>query len=144
MLEDLGLFGLFLGCFLSATIIPFSSEAILTGALLIGYSPIACLVVATIGNTLGGMTCYYMGYFCKWSWLEKYFHIKKEKIQKFQDKVKKYGNFAGLFCFLPFVGDIIAIAIGFMRFNPYLSCLYMLIGKMLRYVLLIWVYSAVV
>lgn len=143
MLKDLGLFGLFIGCFLSATIIPFSSEALLSGALLIGYNHLACLVIATIGNTMGGMTCYYMGFLCKWSWLEKYFRIKQEKIEKWQNKIKKYGVFAAFFCFLPFVGDFIAIAIGLLKLNPYLSCLFMLIGKLLRYVVIIYAFTLI-
>ncbi|MBQ4216074.1 MAG: hypothetical protein II663_07365, partial [Bacteroidales bacterium] len=45
MIEKLGLLGLFIGCLLSATIIPFSSEALVTGALLLDYSPWTIILV---------------------------------------------------------------------------------------------------
>lgn len=54
MLEQLGLFGLFLGCMLSATVVPFASEALLAGALLMGYGKWAVTFVAALGNTTGG------------------------------------------------------------------------------------------
>lgn len=101
MLERLGLFGLFIGCLLSATIIPFSSEALLTGALLLDYSPWTVILVATLGNTIGGMTCYLLGWLCKWSWIEKYLKIKEEKLAKAHQKVEKYGCFAALLAWLP-------------------------------------------
>lgn len=143
MVESLGLFGLFIGCLLSATIIPFSSEALLAGALALGFPPIWCLVVASCGNTLGGMTSYMLGWLCKWEWLEKYFHVKKEKAARFKDKVQKYGSLMGFLCFLPFVGDFIAIAMGFMRVNPWLSCLFMFIGKCLRYCAIVGVFDLI-
>lgn len=45
-------------------------------------APITCLISATLGNTVGGMTCYYMGRLGKISWIEKYFKVKKEKVDK--------------------------------------------------------------
>lgn len=139
MIEKLGLFALFIGCLLSATIIPFSSEAILTSAILLKYNKLACVIVATLGNTCGGMISYLLGYWFKWQWLEKYFHVKKEKIEYIHEKIAPYGIYAGFFTWLPFIGDIIAIAMGFIRVNPYLSCLFMLIGKLLRYIVLIYI-----
>ena len=82
MLENLGLFGLFLGCLLSATIIPFSSEALVSGASLLGYNVWVIVIVASIGNTIGGMISFGMGWLCKWEWLEKYFRVKREKLEK--------------------------------------------------------------
>ena len=78
MLAKLGLFGLFLGCMLSATVIPFSSEALLAGALLLDYPTWIVILVASLGNTAGGMISFAMGWFCKWSWIEKYLKVKEE------------------------------------------------------------------
>ena len=61
MLEFLqlwGVWGLFLGSFLAATVVPFSSDALLVGMLVAGCDPIECLISATIGNWLGGLTSY--------------------------------------------------------------------------------------
>lgn len=133
MLQDLGLFGLFLGCLLSATVIPFSSEALVAGALLLDYSPWTVILVATLGNTIGGMTCYLLGWLCKWSWIEKYLKIKEESLEKAQAKVGKYGSLAALLTWLPIVGDVIAVALGIMRTRVVPTTLFMFIGKGLRY-----------
>jgi membrane protein YqaA with SNARE-associated domain len=133
MLEQLGLFGLFLGCMLSATVVRFASEALLAGALLMGYGKWAVTLVATLGNTTGGMISYLMGWLCKWEWLEKYFRVKREKLERMRDRVAKYGAWAALLTWLPFVGDLIAIAMGLMRVNPWWTLLLMFIGKLARY-----------
>ena len=133
MLENLGLFGLFLGCLLSATIIPFSSEALVSGASLLGYNVWVIVIVASIGNTIGGMISFGMGWLCKWEWLEKYFRVKREKLEKVHSRVEKYGCAAALLTWLPIVGDIIAIAMGFLRTNPYITIVLMFVGKFVRY-----------
>lgn len=133
MLEQLGLFGLFLGCMLSATVVPFASEALLAGALLMGYGKWVVTLVAALGNTTGGMISYLMGWLCKWEWLEKYFRVKREKLERMRDRVAKYGAWAALLTWLPFVGDLIAIAMGLMRVNPWWTLLLMFIGKLTRY-----------
>ena len=62
MLESLGLFGLFIGVMLSATLVPFSSDALYVGALLIGKTPVVLtLLVATAGSWAGAMITYYLG-----------------------------------------------------------------------------------
>ena len=133
MLEQLGLFGLFLGCMLSATVVPFASEALLAGALLMGYGKWVVTLVAALGNTTGGMISFLMGWLCKWEWLEKYFRVKREKLERMRDRVAKYGAWAALLTWLPFVGDLIAIAMGLMRVNPWWTLLLMFIGKLARY-----------
>lgn len=133
MLENLGLFGLFLACLLSATIIPFSSEAIVAGAMALGYSTPVIVIVASLGNTVGGMISFYMGWLCKWEWLERWFKVKREKLESFRGHIEKYGVWAALLTWLPIVGDPLAIAMGFMRLNPLWTCLIMFAGKLLRY-----------
>jgi len=134
MLEQLGLFGLFLGCMLSATVVPFASEALLAGALLMGYGKWAVSFVAALGNTTGGMISFLMGWLCKWEWLERFFRVKREKLERMRGRVAKYGVWAALLTWLPFVGDLIAIAMGLMRVNPWWTLLLMFVGKLTRYV----------
>lgn len=134
MLERLGLFGLFLGCMLSATVIPFSSEALLAGALLLDYPTWLVILVASLGNTAGGMISFALGWFCKWSWIEKCLKVKEESLEKARQKVEKYGVIAALFTWLPFVGDAIAIAMGLMRIRPFWTAVLMFVGKAARYV----------
>lgn len=143
MLQNLGLLGLFIGCALSATIIPFSSEALLAGALLMDYNKWTVVFVAAIGNTLGGMISYLLGWLCKWEWIEKYMKIERGKLERFHVKVSRYGLCAGLFTWLPFVGDIIAIAMGLIRLNPWITCLLMFIGKLARYIVVAGIFNLI-
>lgn len=133
MLQSLGLFGLFLGCMLSATIIPFSSEALLAGALVLYDNVWAVVLVATLGNTAGGMVSFLLGWLCKWEWIEKYLKVDRSKLERIRRKVLRYGYPAALLAWLPFVGDLIAIAMGLLRMRPGITALLMFIGKLARY-----------
>lgn len=135
-LIDYGYIGVFIASFLAATILPFSSEVILAGVLLSGGDYWACMVAATIGNVLGGMTCYWLGKIGKIEWIQKYLKIDITKLLKVQSWIKSKGNWVGIFTFLPAVGDLIAVALGFLRTNAWSVLFYMFIGKALRY--LIW------
>lgn len=137
-LLDLGYIGLFIASFLAATIIPFSSEIILSGMLLSGLDPWSCVWVATLGNWLGGMTSYYLGLLGKVEWIEKYLRIKHEKIEKFSLHVQKYGDWFAFLSFVPFIGDVIAVATGFFKCNWWKVAIAMLLGKMGRYI--VWMY----
>lgn len=133
MLEQLGLFGLFLGCLLSATVVPFASEVLVTGAAALGYNIWTVAVVATLGNTTGGMISFLLGWLCKWDWLERYLHVNREKLEHVHGRVKRYGVAAALLTWTPFVGDLIAIAMGLLRINPWGTAALMFIGKLVRY-----------
>ena len=61
LLIDWGYVGLFISALLAGSIIPFSSEIVMVALVKVGLSPALCVLSATLGNTLGGMTCYYMG-----------------------------------------------------------------------------------
>ena len=128
-----GYLGLFIGSFLASTIIPFSSDILLTGILLIGANPYISLIVATVGNWLGGMTTYGLGYLGKWQWIEKLFRVKKETLEKQKVKIDKYGKILAFFTWLPLVGDVIALALGFYKISPKWCALFMFIGRFLRF-----------
>ena len=129
----LGLLGLFIGSFLAATVIPFSAEILLVGALLAGFDPITTFCVATLGNSLGSLTSYGMGYLGKWEWIEKWFHVSREKLEKQKSRIDKYGPYLAMLCWLPFIGDVFAIGLGFYRLNFPKTMLFIFIGKALRF-----------
>lgn len=135
---ELGYLGLFLGSFLAATVIPFSSEIIFSAMVFSGLDPWTCVWVATAGNFAGGMTSYYVGLLGKIEWIEKYFHIKKEKIEKTTGRIQKYGDWFAFFSFVPFIGDVIAVATGFFRCKWWKVAISMLVGKFARYIA--WMY----
>ena len=137
LLIDWGYLGLFISALLAGSIIPFSSELVMIALVKVGLSPALCVLAATLGNTIGGMTCYYMGHLGKIDWIEKYFKVKKEKIEKMQHFLKGKGALMAFFAFLPFVGEAIAIALGFMRSNILLTTTSMFVGKLVRYILML-------
>ena len=85
------------------------------------------------------MTCYYMGRLGKVSWIEKYFKVKKEKVDKMVKFLQGKGALMAFFTFLPAIGEVIAIALGFMRSNTWLTIVSMFVGKLIRYILLLYV-----
>lgn len=139
LLIDWGLPGLFIAAMLAGSIIPFSSELVLVALVKLGLPPAACLLSATLGNTVGGMTCYYMGRLGKISWIEKYFKVKKEKVDKMVAFLQGKGALMAFFTFLPAIGEVIAIALGFMRSNRWLTVATMFTGKLIRYIILLYI-----
>lgn len=137
-LVEYGYIGLFLAAFLAATILPFGSEFVFVALLAAGLDGWTCVIVASIGNWLGGMTNYYLGRLGKTEWIEKYLKIKKEKIQKIERYLQGKGASMAFFSFLPAVGDIIAIALGYMRANIYIVNISMFAGKFIRFVLIMY------
>jgi len=137
-LEELGYLGLFLAGFLAATILPFSSESALAVALLNGLDSFSCLFVITIGNWLGSITTYGIGYLGKVEWIEKYFKISHQKILKTQKRFKKYGSLLALFVWVPIIGDVFALSLGYFKVNFTLTALFMLIGKFTRYAVIVY------
>ncbi|MDL2262286.1 DedA family protein [Bacteroidales bacterium OttesenSCG-928-I21] len=131
-----GYLGLFIGSFLASTLIPFSSDILLTGILFLGANPWIALAVATLGNWLGAMTTYGLGYLGKWEWIEKLFKVKPETLEKQKTKIDKYGKLLAFFTWLPIVGDVMALALGFYKVSPKLSTLFMLTGRFIRF--LVW------
>ena len=130
-----GYLGLFIASFLGATIIPFSSELVFSLLIIKGYDFNLSLLVATTGNWLGGLSSYFLGRLGKWSTLEKYFRLKKEKIVKFKTDIDKWGSLLAFFCWLPVIGDPIAVGLGFFRTNYILVAIWMFLGKFIRYIM---------
>lgn len=132
-LAEYGYWGMFLASFLAATIVPLSSEAVLSLLIYSGSSPLLCWVSATMGNVLGALTCYWIGRLGKIEWIEKYLNISYDKLQSAVGWMHKKGTVLALFTFLPVVGDLIAVALGYMRSNLFWVVIFTLIGKGVRY-----------
>jgi len=134
-----GYLGLFFASFLAATIIPFlSSEALLSLMIVNQYSLGTVLLVATIGNWLGGLSCYYIGWLGKWNLIEKHLKIKASTLERFKPKVDRWGAPLAFFCWIPVIGDPLAVGLGLFKTNPISVALWILIGKGIRY--LVWAY----
>ena len=137
-LTDWGYIGMFLAGLLAGTIIPFSSEVVLVSLMLLGFNWLPLLLVASIGNWIGGMTTYWVGLQGKTDWLKKYFGVSKEKILNFQSRLEKWGSFWALLSWVPIAGNVITAALGFFRVPIIPVAIYMMIGKVARYAVLIY------
>ena len=138
---SLGYLGLFIASFGAATVLPISSEPIFISLIIAKFNPFACLIIASIGNWLGGMINYYIGRLGKTEWIEKYLKINHSKITNFQQKLHNKSSFMAFFCFLPAVGDIIGFALGFMRANILIVNISMFLGKLFRYIILLYAFK---
>ena len=132
---ELGLLGLFISSFIAATIIPFSSELVLSFLLANQYPLEMCLFIATLGNWLGGISSYGLGRLGEWTFIKYFTGLDKTKIKKVREKVNKWKSPLAFFCWLPLVGDIFAVGLGFYKINFIKVSLWMLVGKMIRYVI---------
>ncbi|TAJ15123.1 DedA family protein [Marinilabiliaceae bacterium JC017] len=135
---ETGFVGLFLASFLAATVVPFSSEILLSGMLWAGYDPVLCFVTATLGNWLGGMSSYAIGYMGKMRFIEKYLRISIGKQEKIRNRIAGKELWISFFCWLPGFGDVIAVVLGLLKVNVWNVTLGMFIGKLSRYV--VWGY----
>lgn len=136
-LIDWGYWGMLLAAFLAGSFIPFSSEAVMLGLMAAGLDPWGLVVYGSIGNILGSMFNYGFGRLGKMEWIERYLHIKREKIEKTQQFLAGRGAWTGFFAFLPILGSAVMITLGLMRANVFISFLSCSIGKILRYIILI-------
>ena len=134
ILLDWGYFGMFLSALLAATILPFSSDAVLMGLVAAGRSPVGIVATATLGNWVGGLISYWMGWLGKTEWLEKYFRVKHETIERHKSRVQRWGAWLALLTWVPFVGDVFAVVLGFYKARFVPSALWMLVGKGGRFV----------
>src|SRR3954469_2731804 len=121
--ESSSLWALFGSSFLAATLLPGGSEIVFAGVLRANpqlYWP--ALAVTTFGNTLGGMSSYLIG------------RIIPQRAEPAGLKwIRAYGSPALLAAWVPIIGDPLCVAAGWLRMNPWLSALFMAIGKFLRY-----------
>ena len=131
-----GLWGLFVGTFLSATVVPFSADVLYITLLQMTSSPWACLAVAVAGNWLGNLTTFGLGWLGRWDWIEKLFKVDRAKLEKQKVYFDKYGIWLALVSWFPLVGDDFSIALGFYETNPWLTALLFLVGRTLRF--LVW------
>jgi membrane protein YqaA with SNARE-associated domain len=131
-LPQFGLSALFIAAFVSATLLPVGSEPILFGLLKLNPDMFwSAIVVATLGNTLGGAVDWWIGYGAH-KVADKYSHSKHHV--RVLSWLERLGPKACLLSWLPIVGDPLCAVAGWLKL-PFWPCLgYMAIGKFLRYV----------
>jgi membrane protein YqaA with SNARE-associated domain len=138
-LEDWGIFGLFMASFLAATFLPFSSEALFAYMVNEGKTVSVLILVATIGNSLGGLFNYWIGHMGKLEWAQKYLKISKESVDKWCLRIEKHGSLLAFLCWLPIIGDPLALALGYFRVSIGKVAFFLTLGKFIRYLVIVYV-----
>jgi membrane protein YqaA with SNARE-associated domain len=122
-----GLVGVYVASFLAATVVPFSSEAVLFGYLKLHPEHAALAVaLATLGNTAGGMTSYLIGRLVP----------ERKPDTRALAWLKRYGAPATLLAWLPLVGDALCVAAGWLRVNWLAALGFMAAGRLARYLVI--------
>ena len=134
--SDLGYAGLFLSAFLAATILPLSSELVLSALLLGGLSPTTLVIVATTGNVLGSLTNYALGYWASKVMVKKWLRMSEDDFVRAEQRFVKYGMVSLCFAWLPVVGDPLTVMAGVLRIRLRWFLLLVTAGKFLRYVVI--------
>jgi len=128
---EFSLGALFLSSFLAATLLPGGSEAVLFGVLKLDAALLwPALALATLGNTLGGMSSYLLGRI-----------LPEQKTTRGLEWVRRYGAVTLLLAWAPLIGDGLCVAAGWLRLNALWVAVFMAAGKLARY--LVVAYAAV-
>ncbi|OOF37883.1 hypothetical protein BKK47_10920 [Rodentibacter mrazii] len=135
---------MFASAFLSATVLPGNSEIVfmtlvipkLTLNRLLSADVLGLIFIATLGNTLGSLTTYVIG-----CWFPK-FESKNDRTLWIMEKLQRYGAVVLLLSWLPVVGDLFCAIAGWLRLNFAASCLFIFLGKLARYTLLLFLSTA--
>jgi membrane protein YqaA with SNARE-associated domain len=136
-----GVWGLFVSAFISSTLAPGGSEVVL--AYLVKQAEIPApvlLLVATVGNTLGAVTTWLLGF-----WTARHYPLEKllqnDKRSKAVKSVRRYGVPLLLLSWLPVVGDGFCFAAGWLRLSFSASLVAMALGKLGRYAAIVYLFS---
>jgi membrane protein YqaA with SNARE-associated domain len=143
--SDLSLWGLFLSSLLGATLLPGGSELVLLGVLKLHpelFWP--AILLGTLGNTVGGMITFGMGYMLpqrqggsKAAGHPTAYSSRVQTQQlKHVQKLRRYGTPALLLAWAPVIGDALCLTAGWLRLNPWHAALFMALGKFARYYLI--------
>ncbi len=133
-------FQLFIISFLAATILPLSSELVLSTMLLTdSFDKYLLLVVASFGNILGSSVNWYLGKKILIFKDKKWFPANERQIAKGEIYFKKYGIWSLLLAWVPIIGDPLTVVAGILRVKFFTFLLLISISKIFRYIFLIFI-----
>jgi membrane protein YqaA with SNARE-associated domain len=133
---EFGYIGLFFASFLAATILPLSSEVILSFLLLNNFNPTILVSVATFGNVLGSFVNYSIGVCGSIFFVRKVLNISEDEFVKAKQRFQKYGVFSLFFAWVPVIGDPLTVVAGVLKINIIIFFIMITSGKLIRYVII--------
>ena len=134
--SELGYFGLFIAAFLAATILPLSSEVVLSALLINGLSPIAIITIATTGNVLGSLANYALGYWASLEIIKKWLSMSEQEFIRAEQRFVKYGMISLCFAWVPVIGDPLTVIAGILRIRLLWFVVLVTSGKLMRYIVI--------
>ena len=127
---------LFISAFISATLFPLGSEALLVYNINEGYNLVYLLAFATVGNVLGSLLNYFIGLKGE-EYLEKKSYLKEEKIKRYKEFFDKYGAYSLLLSWAPVIGDPLTLIAGVFKYDLKKFLFLVFIAKFFRYLFLV-------
>ena len=133
---------LFIISFLAATILPLSSELTLAGIISTSnYDNLFLLIVASLGNILGSVVNWALGFYSRNLTTKKWFPFKEIQIEKSSKWFNKFGKWSLLFSWVPIIGDPLTLAAGLLRVKFIEFLILVSIGKVSRYLVIFYLLS---
>ena len=133
---------LFIISFLAATILPFSSELTLAGLMATSsYDNLLLLITVSLGNVLGSVVNWILGFYSRNLSKKKWFPFKDEQIEKSSKWFNKFGRWSLLFAWVPIIGDPLTLAAGLLRVKFIEFLILVTIGKISRYLVIFYLFS---
>jgi len=133
-----GYWGMLVAAFLAGSVFPFSSELVMTALMATGLDPWQLALYGTVGNVLGSALNYAVGRLGKVEWFERYLHVSPKDMERAERFMAGRGAWMGFFAFLPILGSAITILLGLMRANVVITFVAITLGKIFRYIILIY------
>lgn len=126
---------MFTGAFLAATLLPGGSEVLLIALLdKVSDTWLSLVIVASIGNTLGAMTSFYLGHLGRF--VKSPEDLSGAKYVKALYLIERYGTWALLLSWVPVIGDLLCLLAGWLKLSVIPSFIMILVGKTIRYLLI--------
>ena len=133
---------LFIITFLAATILPFSSELTLAGLVATSsYDSSLLLIVASLGNVLGSVVNWILGFYSRNLSTKRWFPFKDKQIEKSSNWFNKFGRWSLLFAWVPIIGDPLTLAAGLLRIRFIEFLVLVTIGKVSRYIIVFYLFG---
>ena len=130
-------FSLFISALLAATLIPAQSEGLLAALILEdSYFFWGLILVASVGNTLGSVVNWWLGYHLQRFQSQRWFPFSAATIEKARERLCKYGLWSLLLSWMPIIGDPITLVAGFLRVRFWTFLLLVALAKTGRYLVL--------
>jgi len=137
-----GYAGLFLASFLAATIVPLSSEIVLSVLLINNLDPFALVTLATFGNVLGALVNYAIGFWGSIFLIRKVLRISAHEFDRAKQRFNKYGIISLFFAWVPVIGDPLTLVAGVLKINLFVFFVLVTSGKLIRYILISYALTA--